>query len=318
MKAYDRDLTDYHWLAWPEYGNQKPYEWPAILWDPRRLRPLDSGGFWLSETPDVHSRSWNTDNIRSCQWIRFRDLASGAEFVHTNTHLDHRSELARIEGSRLIIRRLDAEHPDATIIATGDYNDVPGSATYRTWLDAGFSDAHVDGRVQRRRRASPTPTTAGAAIPSRATMTRRSASTGSCCAAACVRSSCEIVRDGGPVVWPSDHFPVIAELALIRSSAVTDSPTWEREAEHWTAWARTPGHDVFPYFSPAFFDEILPAPTGLTLEVGCGEGRVVRAMSERGHRVVGLDGSPTLARNAAASIGASAYIAGDATALAVR
>ncbi len=93
------------------------------------------------------------------------------------------------------------------------------------------------------------------------------------------------------------------------------NPTWESEAEHWTAWARTPGHDVFPYFSPAFFDEILPAPPGLTLEVGCGEGRVVRAMRERGNRVVGLDGSPTLARNARILDGTSSYIAGDATAL---
>ena len=26
--------------------------------------------------------------------------------------------------------------------------------------------------------------------------------------------SCEIVRDGGPEVWPSDHFPVVAEVVL--------------------------------------------------------------------------------------------------------
>lgn len=96
---------------------------------------------------------------------------------------------------------------------------------------------------------------------------------------------------------------------------MTDDPTWESEAEHWTAWARTPGHDVFPYFSPAFFDEILPAPHGLTLEVGCGEGRVARAMLERGHRVVGLDGSPTLAYNARDLDSVSAYMTGDATAL---
>jgi SAM-dependent methyltransferase len=91
--------------------------------------------------------------------------------------------------------------------------------------------------------------------------------------------------------------------------------TWEQEAANWTAWARTPGHDVFPYFSPIFFEEILPADPGLTLEVGCGEGRVVRAMSERGHRAVGLDGSPTLAHNAGDLDDISAYVAGDATKL---
>jgi endonuclease/exonuclease/phosphatase family metal-dependent hydrolase len=211
MKAYDRDLTDYHWLAWPEYGNEKPYEWPAILWDPRRLRPLDSGGFWLSETPDVHSRSWDTDNIRSCQWIRFRDLVSGVEFVHANTHLDHRSELARIEGSRLIICRLDAELPGATVIATGDYNDVPGSATYRAWLDAGFSDAHVEAGCDDDPCESYTnhgwlgyPFSRDDDTPQRIDWIMLRGG---------VRAvSCEIVRDGGPIVWPSDHFPVVADV----------------------------------------------------------------------------------------------------------
>ena len=54
---------------------------------------------------------------------------------------------------------------------------------------------------------------------------------------------------------------------------------WEQEAENWVRWTRTPGHDVFPYFAPAFFDDIVPPPHGLTLEVGCGEGRVARELS---------------------------------------
>ena len=218
LKAYDRALTQYHWLAWPEYGNEKPYEWPLILWDPERLRPLDSGGFWLSETPDEHSRSWNTDNIRSCQWIRFRDLATGAEFVHTNTHLDHRSEQARIEGSRLILRRITAEHPDAAVIATGDYNDGPGSETYRTWAEAGFRDAHVQAGCADNPAESFTnhgwvgyPFARDDDAPQRIDwiMLRDGVS-----ATIDVRS-CAIIREAGPVVWPSDHFPVVAELEIV-------------------------------------------------------------------------------------------------------
>jgi len=94
IKAYQRLLPDYHWQAWPEYGNQKPHEWPAIYWRPERLQPLDSGGLWLSETPECWSGSWSTDCIRSASWMRFRDRASGATFMHLNTHLDHRSEPA--------------------------------------------------------------------------------------------------------------------------------------------------------------------------------------------------------------------------------
>jgi SAM-dependent methyltransferase len=74
--------------------------------------------------------------------------------------------------------------------------------------------------------------------------------------------------------------------------------TWEGEAERWVRWTRTPGHDVFPYFWPAFVREILPADLGRALEVGCGEGRVVRELARMGHRVVGLDAAPTLVRAA--------------------
>jgi SAM-dependent methyltransferase len=71
---------------------------------------------------------------------------------------------------------------------------------------------------------------------------------------------------------------------------------WERRAAEWTAWARTPGHDV--YFTrlnwPAF-EQLLPAPGRLTLDLGCGEGRLGRLLQPAGHRLIGLDGSPTLA-----------------------
>ena len=73
----------------------------------------------------------------------------------------------------------------------------------------------------------------------------------------------------------------------------TFNADWEREARNWIAWARTPGHDSYWEYSPAFF-EIVPAPGQGTLEIGCGEGRVARDLARRGHRVCGIDASPTL------------------------
>jgi len=79
--------------------------------------------------------------------------------------------------------------------------------------------------------------------------------------------------------------------------------------------ARTPGHDSYWYYSPAFFDAIVPDPFGLTLEVGCGEGRVARDLLRRGHRVVAVDSSPTLLRYARSADPASAYLLADAAML---
>ena len=64
---------------------------------------------------------------------------------------------------------------------------------------------------------------------------------------------------------------------------------WEAEAPNWIRWAREPGHDSYWRFHREAFLESLPAPGRLTLDVGCGEGRVTRDLRDLGHRVVGVD-----------------------------
>src|SRR6478736_6403733 len=68
---------------------------------------------------------------------------------------------------------------------------------------------------------------------------------------------------------------------------------FEERAEGWLAWAGTPGHDAYWRYRDAFF-ALVPEPGAATLEVGCGEGRVARDLVARGHRMTGLDLSPTL------------------------
>jgi SAM-dependent methyltransferase len=91
--------------------------------------------------------------------------------------------------------------------------------------------------------------------------------------------------------------------------------SWEWQAGEWLAWARTPGHDSYWLFRDLFFDAIVPAPAGLTLEVGCGEGRVARDLARLGHTVVALDASPTLLAEAAAADPTGRYLVADAAAL---
>ncbi len=69
---------------------------------------------------------------------------------------------------------------------------------------------------------------------------------------------------------------------------------WERHAADWIAWARAPGHDSYWRFHRDLFLEVVPPPSGRTLDVGCGEGRLARDLTRLGHDVVGVDASPTL------------------------
>jgi SAM-dependent methyltransferase len=91
--------------------------------------------------------------------------------------------------------------------------------------------------------------------------------------------------------------------------------SWEWQADDWARWARTPGHDSYWLFRDLFFDAIVPSPGRLTLEVGCGEGRVARDLAQRGHTMVALDASPTLTAMAAAADPGGRYVLGDAAAL---
>jgi len=91
---------------------------------------------------------------------------------------------------------------------------------------------------------------------------------------------------------------------------------WERRATEWTAWARTPGHDVhFTHLNWPAFEELLPPPGRPALDLGCGEGRVGRLLRPAGYRLIGLDSSPTLAALARESGGYDRVLDGTAGAI---
>jgi hypothetical protein len=60
---------------------------------------------------------------------------------------------------------------------------------------------------------------------------------------------------------------------------------WERHAGEWIRWARTPGYDFWhSRFNWPRFQELLPPPGRLTVDLGCGEGRLLRELGAAGAR----------------------------------
>ncbi len=94
--------------------------------------------------------------------------------------------------------------------------------------------------------------------------------------------------------------------------------TWDRQAEEWAAFARAPEHDhlYWAFHRPRFL-ELLPAPGRLTVDVGCGEGRLTAELAELGHRIVGVDGSARMAAIAARRAGLDRLLNADAAKLPV-
>jgi len=66
---------------------------------------------------------------------------------------------------------------------------------------------------------------------------------------------------------------------------------WNQHAHEWVEWARTPGHDSYWRFHRKEFLSLVPPAGRLTVDVGCGEGRVGRDLIRAGHRVFALDAS---------------------------
>jgi ubiquinone/menaquinone biosynthesis C-methylase UbiE len=91
------------------------------------------------------------------------------------------------------------------------------------------------------------------------------------------------------------------------------SEGWEFQAENWIPIARSED-DSYWFYRDSFF-ELVPAPGRRTIEIGCGEGRVIRDLAGRGHSAVGLDASPTLIEAARQVDPEGDYVISDAAGL---
>lgn len=100
---------------------------------------VDKGSFWLSETPEVMSKSWGAQYNRVCSYVILTDKASGEAFVVFNTHLSHVSDEARINGIKVVLDKI-AEFGSLPSVIMGDFNALEGSETYNS-VTENFLDA---------------------------------------------------------------------------------------------------------------------------------------------------------------------------------
>ncbi len=129
-KYFEDDLEDFDNIFM--YRAEDSREAVPIYWKKDKFEKIDGGWFWLSETPEVSSGSWGTACIRITSWVCLEEKVTGKRFAFVNTHLDHVSEKARVEGIKLIVRFIEERFgKDMPLILTGDFNATPESETIR-------------------------------------------------------------------------------------------------------------------------------------------------------------------------------------------
>ncbi len=96
-------LDEYEWYAVSREDGKEKGESNAILYKKKRFELLTKQTLWLSKTPELVSKGWDAAFNRTLTIVKLKDLMSSEELYYFNTHLDHKGEVARTEGSRLIL-----------------------------------------------------------------------------------------------------------------------------------------------------------------------------------------------------------------------
>lgn len=123
-----KDLKDalseynYDYIGRGRGQNPTDDEYSAIFYNADRFKLIDSGDFWLSETPDVPSIGWDAVLNRICTWGQFEDKATNFKFFAFNLHMDHVGVNARKYSSSLVMKKILEIADGNPTFLTGDFN----------------------------------------------------------------------------------------------------------------------------------------------------------------------------------------------------
>ena len=144
-------LDGYDYIGVGRDDGAKAGEYAAVLYKTDRLRLLDQGNFWLSETPDRPGLGWDAACVRVCSWGKFaRQTASDDEaFYFFNLHMDHVGVMARREGAKLVVRKIREIAQGAPVIVTGDFNVDQTDEIYSIFTQSGMLvDSYNEARLR--------------------------------------------------------------------------------------------------------------------------------------------------------------------------
>lgn len=192
----------YGWFGSGRFGDARDKH-VGIFYRTDRLRPVATGTFWLSETPEIPgSSSWDIIRPRQVTWGEF-ETREGRRFHHFNTHFPYRSveEEARRRTAALLLCRMKGIR---SAVLTADFNSPAGGEIHQT-LTQELNDAWL---------------TAGSRLGPEGTLNAFGARENGCRIdwilyrgswKAIEIETILAVRDG---LYASDHFPVVARFLI--------------------------------------------------------------------------------------------------------
>ncbi len=173
-----------------------------VLYAKDRLQLVDQGWFFFSETPDeIYSRTFDGSYPAFASWAEFVPIG-GPRFRVVNVHTDYASRDNRLRSAALVRDRIAPVIAAGTpVIVTGDLNALRGAATLDLIEEAGIAFLPVRGATYHLDRG----------LNLFGAIDHIGISAGLSAAGPPV-----VLRDRFGAVWPSDHYPVYADIRLAR------------------------------------------------------------------------------------------------------
>ena len=137
MLALEDKLELYAYVGVGRDDGEKKGEYSLIFYLKDKYTLVESGWFWLSETPEVPSKGWDASLNRICTWAVLRDNQTAGSYMHINSHFDHLGVSARRHSVEMILD-FASRYPDLPVVFTADMNIREGAEPYNILENSGI------------------------------------------------------------------------------------------------------------------------------------------------------------------------------------
>jgi endonuclease/exonuclease/phosphatase family metal-dependent hydrolase len=185
----------------------------VIVYKKERIEVIKSGKFWFAENPEASAIGWDAYSKRICTWAFMKDKLTKKEFYFFSIHLDHLGQVAREKSVELLLAKIPQITGTHPFVLTGDFNFNQKQAPYQQITANGLLK---DAFTLTSQRTNALRGTFNNYDPDRINDSRIDHIFVS--AAETVKVNHWAIRtDAFNGKYPSDHFPVTAELSFSNS-----------------------------------------------------------------------------------------------------
>jgi endonuclease/exonuclease/phosphatase family metal-dependent hydrolase len=127
------ELDGYSYIGVGRDDGARAGEFSALMYNESRfeLIPESDHTDWLSETPNVPSKSWDAAYPRVLTYGTFRNREDSTLIHVFNTHFDHVGQTARENSTNLILETIQRVAGEDLFVLMGDFNVTEDNPVYR-------------------------------------------------------------------------------------------------------------------------------------------------------------------------------------------